>query len=136
MKHLRFLLAILFLVTVQFSWGQNPGSDFFNPNRFPNSIDAAKRGDPKAQYEIAQCYEYGIGVTKNMNFAVYWYWKCADQDYSPGLNALGCCYFKGEGVQQDYIIAALLFKRAAEKGSLAGEVNYKGAKKQIEQSFP
>lgn len=110
----------------------NPGAVFFSSDRFSKNIDAAKNGNPKAQYEIAQCYEYGIGVTKDINQALYWYQKAADQGSGAGMNALGSCYLNGKGVPIDYEKAAYWFKKAAENGSAAGEINYKEAKKRIE----
>ena len=135
MRHIRLILLFVVFFTSQSLWGQQSIEELFNPKRFSNNIEAARRGNSRAQYEIAQCYEDGIGVEKDIKKAFYWYWRAADQDNSAALNGLGCCYLEGKGVPIDYITAAFLFKRAAEKGSVAGKLNYKEAKKRLENSM-
>ncbi|CAG8680291.1 3043_t:CDS:1, partial [Scutellospora calospora] len=41
---------------------------------------AAKMGLPASQYELGNCYEYGEGVEKNWNKALYWYQKAVEKD--------------------------------------------------------
>lgn len=115
------------------STSTNPIAAYFSADRYSKNIEAAKRGNPKAQYDIAQCYDDGIGVAKNLLLAAYWYQKAAEQNYASGQNGLGGCYFKGKGVPVDYEKAAYWFKKAADNGSAAGEINYKEAKKREEQ---
>ncbi len=40
--------------------------------------EMAERGDPRAQFNLAYCYEMGDGVKKDMEKALYWYRKAAD----------------------------------------------------------
>lgn len=115
------------------STSTNPIAAYFSADRYSKNIEAAKSGNPKAQYDIAQCYDDGIGVSKNLLLAAYWYQRAAEQNFAPGQNGLGGCYFKGKGVPVDYEKAAYWFKKAADNGSAAGEINYKEAKKRNEQ---
>lgn len=117
------------------STSTNPIAAYFSADRYSKNIEAAKMGNPKAQYNIAQCYEDGIGISKNLLLAAYWYQKAAEQNYAPGQNGLGGCYFKGKGVPVDYEKAAYWFNKAASNGSAAGEINYKEAKKRKEQQL-
>lgn len=76
------------------STSTNPIAAYFSADRYSKNIEAAKRGNPKAQYDIAQCYDDGIGVAKNLLLAAYWYQKAAEQNYASGQNGLGGCYLK------------------------------------------
>ena len=52
------------------------------PNRklaFENYKKAAELGHPKAQYRLAQLYEFGTGVNEDRDMAKYWYTKAANQ---------------------------------------------------------
>lgn len=105
----------------------------FAQQKYESNIKAAQNGDAKAQYEIGQCYQDGLWVPKDISVAMEWYLKSADQNYSPAFNAIGVCYFKGDGVPIDYEKAAYWFKKAAERGSAAGELNYKAAIKKLNE---
>ena len=39
----------------------------------------AKKGDPQAQFALGYCYEIGKGVEKNIQKAILWYRKVAEQ---------------------------------------------------------
>ncbi|EXX50613.1 Skt5p [Rhizophagus irregularis DAOM 197198w] len=40
---------------------------------------AADLGHESAQYNLAMMYEYGKGIVKNIDKAIYWYEKSAEQ---------------------------------------------------------
>ena len=42
---------------------------------------AANLGNCDAQYNLALIYEYGEVIKKDINKAIYWYKKSADQGY-------------------------------------------------------
>ena len=51
-----------------------------------------------------------------------WYRKAAEQGVAAAQYNLGVCYYKGEGVSQDYVQAVSWWCKAAEQGhSLAIE---------------
>lgn len=54
----------------------------------PEIQRAALRGEPQAQFIMGYCYEYGIGVKKNVFDALDWYPKAANQGYAPAKDAL------------------------------------------------
>lgn len=66
----------------------------------------AEQGDAKAQYNLAYCYEYGDGVVQDIDKAIYWYKKAAEQEFVPAQVSLGNIYYYGEGVEQDLQQAA------------------------------
>ena len=48
--------------------------------------------------------------------SVKWYRKAADRGYTEAQFDLGDCYWKGEGVTQDYTEAAKWYRKAADQG--------------------
>ena len=49
----------------------------------------AEQGDAQSQYELALCYDLGMGVDKDLSIAFEWYQKSADQDYAKAQYNLG-----------------------------------------------
>ena len=49
---------------------------------------AADQGNARAQYNLGCSYEYGEGVSKDINEAKNWYKKAADQGFEEAINAL------------------------------------------------
>jgi len=75
----------------------------------------AEKGDPKAQYNLGNCYLKGIGMEKNDQLAVKWYTASAVQGNPEAQNNLGICYERGWGCEKDASIAFQWFGKAAEK---------------------
>lgn len=75
-----------------------------------------RKGDPKAQTELGQCYEHGIGIEENMYLAVKCYRLAAEAGYARAQFYLGRCYFEGNGVVLDTVKAVQWYRKAAEKG--------------------
>lgn len=65
---------------------------------------------------FAMCYQYGFGVEKDIQRAIYWYTKSADLGDPEAQNSLGEIYLYGsDGVSEDDGVAVTLFKFAASK---------------------
>jgi len=62
-------------------------------------------------------YENGHGVAIDLDKAVHWYRKAAEQDNALGQFNLGDMYDYGKGVPQDVEQAALWYRMAAEQGN-------------------
>jgi len=77
---------------------------------------AAEQGDAYAQYELAQRYEKGRGVTQDFSKAVKWLRKAAEQGHLSAQSSLGEYYVKGEGVTKNYNLALKWLRKAAERG--------------------
>ena len=77
---------------------------------------AAEQGDMEAQFELAQCYDNGLGVEINDETAFKWYKLSADQGFPKAEYRLGQAY-KGENNDAaDHYVAAKWIKKAAEHG--------------------
>lgn len=68
-------------------------------------LELANAGDCESQYDLAFHYENAGDYEK----AFYWFNKCADKGFVPGINAIAIYYNKGLFVQQDYQKAFNLF---------------------------
>ena len=60
-------------------------------------INKANAGDASTQNELGICYGNGKGVTKDLNEAIKWYRKVADQGHAEAQNKVGNYYFFGWG---------------------------------------
>lgn len=78
---------------------------------------SAELGDDDAQYLMGNKYELGEGVSVNLEKAVEWHLKAAEQDYAEAQCHLGICYLNGEGVAFDKAKGMDWFKKAAQNGS-------------------
>jgi localization factor PodJL len=78
---------------------------------------AAAKGDPAAEYEIAQRYAEGRGVPQNLAEAADWFEHAAKQGLAPAQFRLGGFYEKGFGVKKDLDAARRLYLAAAEAGN-------------------
>jgi localization factor PodJL len=91
-------------------------------DRLPGTIGvvlraAAAKGDPAAEYEIAQRYAEGRGVPQNLADAADWFDRAAKQGLAPAQFRLGGFYEKGLGVKKDLDAARRLYSAAAEAGN-------------------
>jgi TPR repeat protein len=103
---------------------------------------AAKRGNPDAQYDVANSYQgapqererllelaanngssraqFDVGAhyqfTGDFFSATRWWKLSADHGYAPAEKQLGDCYREGTGVPQDSSAAAKLIEQAAQQG--------------------
>ena len=62
------------------------------------------------------CYNYGFGVTQDMQKAVEWYTKAAEQGLAAAQYNLGVFYEKGYCVEKDLQKAIEWYTKAAEQG--------------------
>ncbi len=82
-------------------------------------LNEAAAGNAEAQFELANLYAFGQGVTKDMAEAAKWYRASAEQGFAKAQTSLGICYCGGGGVTHDYAEALKWFKKAAEQGFAA-----------------
>lgn len=87
-------------------------------------IDLANNGDVEAMDTLGAAYEDGeddedfgiLGIEKDLEEAVKWYRKAAEQGYAPAQDSLGDCHHFGHGVDVDYVEAVKWYRKAAEQG--------------------
>ena len=60
--------------------------------------NSALTGNPQAQYELGQMYEFGRGVGQDYIAAMKWYVEAANQNYAAAQYAIGLLYEHGRGV--------------------------------------
>ena len=77
---------------------------------------AAEQGHANAQCSLGNCYDFGQGVTKDLNEAAKWYRKAAEQGLARAQFCIGLSYKNGEGVTKDLNEAIKWFRKAAEQG--------------------
>ena len=77
---------------------------------------AAEQGHAEAQFHLAEMYEEGKGVYKDITEAVKWYKKAAEQGHKFAQWQLGYIYKIGRDVDKDYTEAVKWYKKAAEQG--------------------
>lgn len=71
-----------------------------------------------AQWLMGRIWEEGGCIEADLEKAIYWYQKSAQQGDANGLYRLGRCYYKGNGVDQDYVQAVKCYEKAAEQGNV------------------
>lgn len=88
--------------------------------------ERAEQGDSCAKFEIGEIYYEGKLVEKNIQTAVEWFEKAAD-DYKEKFSQmkLGRMYEIGDGVEQDYLKAIKYYERAAFTSPLQNEALYR-----------
>ena len=83
----------------------------------------AEKGSAADEYQLAQHYLKGEGVTANATLAFQWYQKAANQGYMDAEYQLGMRYAQAEGTARDYAASIPWFKKAADQGSADAEYN-------------
>jgi len=98
-------------------------ADFIRNSLTQNSDKQNSKVILKSHTGCGQCfwligffYAHGIKTEKNLEQAVQWYQKAAEQGYATAQNYLGVCYMNGTGVEKNIQKAVELCQKAAEQG--------------------
>lgn len=78
--------------------------------------EAANAEHAEAAYDLAVCYEKGIGLKKSEKNAALFYLKAALFGDKQSIYEVGRCYWYGLGVERDRSIARAWLNRAAKFG--------------------
>ena len=124
-----FIIPLVLVSLVSFSsWGDNPNlqdgmtaadsGDYTTALR--HMIPLAEQGLSFAQDKLGYMYQYGIGVSLNIENAAKWYKRAALQGNGNAQTNLGACYSEGVGVQKDYVRAYMWGDIGASNGSKNG----------------
>jgi len=73
----------------------------------------AESGDAEAQYSLAMMFDFGDGVPRDGEKAVFWLRRAADQNLAGACYALGIKYESGSTVRQSSTEAAAWYRLAA-----------------------
>ncbi|MBX9591200.1 MAG: hypothetical protein K2X43_18080 [Hyphomonadaceae bacterium] len=79
---------------------------------------AAMRGDPVAQVEVASRFVAGHGVDRDPQQALQWYGRAATQGSAVAQYRLAALYERGLGAARDTERARVWYTRAAEQGNV------------------
>src|SRR5436305_415284 len=84
---------------------------------FETYLKLAKENDPKAQYNLGNCYRFGRGVNQDYNKAFEWYSKSANNGYAEGQCSLGFFYKNGFGTDKNEKKAFESYLKSAALGN-------------------
>lgn len=83
----------------------------------------AQHGDPVAQFELGEAYDFGSDVPQNYTAAAKWYRRAADHGNAAAQNNLGSLYQFGLGVATNNAQAVTLYQQAAAQGYAEAQSN-------------
>ncbi|WP_167772993.1 SEL1-like repeat protein [Ramlibacter humi] len=81
------------------------------------------QGDTRAPLDLAEMYEGGRGVQRNLPRAIELYKSAADQGSSWAQARLGTLFLRGEGMSADAARALPLLRKAADAGQMSAMNN-------------
>ena len=81
-------------------------------------IRDAEYGDANAQYRLGKMYERADRMPKDINKAIYWYNKAAEQNHPGAIMALAELYYYGVEVKQNVHLAFKYFNLAAQNNNM------------------
>ena len=78
---------------------------------------AAHLNDSRAQYNLACCYELGVGVPADATLALHWYTKAVESGHADAQWRMGVAYRDGDfGLKPDKAEARHLLELSAAQG--------------------
>jgi len=113
------LVVILSLTWLPFAQGQHSDAWRFRSNATPDLAQLhamAEKGDPDAQYQLAEKYRIGFPIEQNYKKALELYNRSAEQGFAASQFRLGDLHEKGEILEQDLSKAVEFYRKAAEQG--------------------
>ena len=84
---------------------------------------SSEQGYAEAQFYLAICFNYGLGIAEDATQAVYWYEKAAEQGLAEAQTNLSFCYDEGYGVNRNIEKAVYWYKKAAKQGNMTAQYN-------------
>jgi TPR repeat protein len=84
----------------------------------------AETGDPEAQAVLGQWLLDGRELARDSEQALHWFRLAAHADHAMATNMVGRCHELGWGTPVDLGLAAVWYRKAAEKGLDWGMYNY------------
>ncbi len=91
-------------------------TEFTKPDYIANLRIQAEKGDPEAQYDLAEAYLKGEGVVQSEKEAAKWYYRSAMQDYPDAQIAMGFVYRGGGGIPMDKVQSYMWLDLATKNG--------------------
>jgi hypothetical protein len=79
-------------------------------------IEAGRRGDPDAQFQLGVLHCTGVGVPQDLTAATLWYRQAAEQGHGYAAHNLAVMLLNGDGIERDAAEGFRWSTRAAEAG--------------------
>lgn len=83
---------VVFILVAACATELDKGGEAFNRGQYAVAIQhwepTARKGDPRAQFNLGIMWQHGLGVHRNVNEAATWFHRSANQDYSPAMVAM------------------------------------------------
>jgi TPR repeat protein len=77
----------------------------------------AEQGDAADQFNLGLLYLDGQGVPQDLDQAIKWFTRAAQQDYDKAQLNLGAMYASGKGLKRDYVQAYKWLNICASRGN-------------------
>ena len=114
-------LSLLFLL-----WGGwwNCAQSEECPTQFSAALnEKAEGGDEDSQFQLGDCYFFGLGVPKDQVMGVSWYRKAAEAGQMKAQFNLGGCFHEGMGVEPDLMAAIKWWRKSAGQDYAPAEIS-------------
>ena len=113
------ILKRWFFLATAFTWALGGLFPFSIPGQsapvvFSDGLKGkAENGDGEAQFQLGNCYFFGLGVPKKQIDGVAWYRKAAEQGHPEAQFNLGGCLYQGYGVEPNQGEAVRWWRKSA-----------------------
>ncbi|ALE02294.1 tetratricopeptide repeat protein [Candidatus Pseudothioglobus singularis] len=81
-----------------------------------NSSPVLEEQNSAEQFKCGVNFEFGYGVIEDLDSAIYWYTKSAEQGNIKAQAYLAWIYFEGKGIAKDYEKSVYWYSKAAKQG--------------------
>lgn len=109
-------ILFIFLLGTNFSWADDHTKEAPAPLVMKNIQDAAKEGEPQAEFELGCLLSSGEFIPKNSKEAFRLFLESAKKGYSKAQYKVAVAYFNGEGVAKDQVEGLAWMKLAVADG--------------------
>ncbi|NBS55124.1 sel1 repeat family protein [bacterium] len=83
----------------------------------------ALAGDAEAQFQLGNCYFFGLGVAKKQIDGVAWYRKAAEAGHAEAQFNLGGCLYQGYGIEPNLFEALRWWRKSAGQNFSAAQIS-------------
>lgn len=115
LKYSKLFSTLSLLVLLAWSFNSHANKeDWGLVKRFNSQMELAQSGNATAMYEVGRMYQRGRGVDVDINSAIIWYKKAAENKQINAMAQLGILYYEGKDVKRDRKRAFKYFIEAAK----------------------
>jgi len=120
LNKMKILLFLWIGLVSLIAWAEGPTV----PVNYSAELQAqADKGDEDAQFQLGDCYFFGLGVKKDQREGVAWYRKAAEQGQMKAQFNLGGCLHEGLGTEPSLTEAIYWWRKAAGQDYPPAEIS-------------